>query len=178
MTSTKETLFDVQDYVARYLEYEDGYPLQNLCERCAAYFELIYGLPPGPSEAQSLFSGLPEEKSYDDKLLIGFFERQDNLIGILDVIRDYPGEHEWTIGIFLLDPQKRNYGRGERFYRAFESWAAEQGADSITFKVMEQNEDAHRFWKRMGYEEVERRGPERIGAKESVTIVMRKQLKH
>ena len=57
----------------RQLDSSDGADLQALCQRCHDYFELVTGHPVGPAEAQSLFSSLPEGKTYEDKFLLGVF---------------------------------------------------------------------------------------------------------
>jgi ribosomal protein S18 acetylase RimI-like enzyme len=169
-------LFGVDDYAVRTLDFDDGEAVQAFCERCADYIELLTGLPPGPAEAQSLFIGLPEGKDYDDKLLMGIFDRSNHLIGVLDVIRNYPDPGVWHVGLMMLEPERRGQGLGEKLYRAFEGWAAAAGAAHIRLGVVEHNERAYRFWQRMGFETVERRPPERWGSRENVTIVMRKPI--
>ncbi len=123
-----------------------------------------------------MFVALPQGKSYEDKLLIGVFGGFDELIGVLDVIRDHPESGEWSLGLMLLDSGWRGRGVGEKTYRAFERWAAESGARRIRLGVVEQNEGGYRFWQRMGFETVDRRPPQRFGNRESVVIVMRRYL--
>jgi ribosomal protein S18 acetylase RimI-like enzyme len=53
---------------------------------------------------------------------------------------------------------------------------AQQDAESVRLTVAEQNERAYRFWQRLGFREIERRPPEMFGAKESVFIVMRREV--
>lgn len=161
-------------YTVRPLTPDDGDDLQALCERCADYFELISGLPPGPSEAQSLFFGLPEGKGYEDKFVIGVFDTQGHLVGVLDVIRDYPEAGIWHIGLLLLEPVQRQRGLGTAVYRAFEQWAGASGAQRIRLGVAEQNKAAFRFWHRLGFDMVEKRPPKPWGNKAVVIIVMQK----
>lgn len=87
---SRDVLFSAAGYSIRVLEAKDGPTVQALCERCADYFELVTGLPPGPAEAQSLFIELPEGKGYEDKLLMGIFASSGDLVGVLAVIGDYP----------------------------------------------------------------------------------------
>jgi GNAT superfamily N-acetyltransferase len=168
-------LFKVSNCFARCIEPNDGYALQALCEQCTDYYEFVFGLPPGPAEAQSLFTALPEGKDYTDKQLIGFYEEgQGQLIGFLDVIRDYSNIGDWTIGLMLLSPQWRGQGLGEKLYHAFSQWAQASGAKQIRLGVVEHNKRAYRFWQRMGFETIERRSPSQMGNKEGVLIVMRR----
>lgn len=153
---------------------EDGPNAQTLLERAADYSELVMGLPPGPAEAQSLYTDLPEGKGYEDKLLLGVYTADHQLVGVLDAVRDYPEPGEWWIGLFLLQPDVRGQELGDRMYRVFETWAGAQGAHGIRLAVLEQNVNGERFWRRRGFEELERKPPRRYGALMSVAIVMRR----
>jgi len=171
-----DALFQGGRWWAQFLAPDHGPALETLFERCADYFELEFGLPPGPAEAQSAFIGLPEGKTYEDKLLIGIFEGHGNLIGVLDVIRDHPQTGEWNLALMLLDPSWRGQGMGREIYAAFERWATRLGARYISLAVTEQNQRARRFWLLQGFELVGRRPPKRLGAKESALVVMRRAL--
>ena len=153
---------------------DDVPDVQALLERSADYSELVMGLPPGPAEAQSLYIDLPEGKGYEDKLLLGVFTTERRLVGVFDAIRDYPELGEWWIGLLLLEPKQRSQGLGERTYQVFERWAGTHGAQGIRLAVLEQNTRAERFWRRLGFEELERKPPRRLGALLSVPIVMRR----
>jgi GNAT superfamily N-acetyltransferase len=162
------------DYSLRFLVADDGTAVQDLCERCADYLQLITGLPPGPAEAQSLFVALPEGSSYDDKALIGVFVAPDvELIGVIDAVRDAPEPGEWWLGALLLDPAHRHHGLGTRLIHALETWVAALGGRAIYLSVVEQNTQALAFWRRLGFVEVERHQPQLFGVRESVAIVFR-----
>jgi GNAT superfamily N-acetyltransferase len=155
---------------------DDGPEVQALLERSADYSELVMGLPPGPAEAQSLYIDLPEGTGYEDKLLLGVFTGEHRLVGALDAVRDHPERGEWWIGLLLLEPEQRSHGLGERIYHVFERWAGARGAQGIRLAVLEQNVKAERFWRRLGFDELERKPPHRLGALMSVPIVMRREL--
>ena len=164
-------------YTLRYLTEDDGAAIQQLCERCDDYFDLITGLPPGSAEAQSLFIALPEGSGYEDKALLGvFMAPDDTLIGVIDIVRDAPELGEWWLGALLLDPAHRNHGLGTRLVAALEAWMAAQGARSVRVSVLEQNTRALAFWQRQGYAEITREPPHVLGAKESIAIILRHPL--
>jgi RimJ/RimL family protein N-acetyltransferase len=134
--------------------------------------EHIIGLPPGPSMAQDLARALPPDKEYDDKFLIGIFGGPQELVGVLDVIRDYPAQGEWWLGVLMLDPARRGKGLGESVCRAVEQWARDAGAHYIRLAVSAQNTRVHQFWKRVGFEDLERRMRKLSDRQESVGIIM------
>lgn len=154
MTTSKGILFRAKEWHARRLDFSEGDALQALLERCEDYFHLVCGTPPGSSAAQALFTQVPEGKDTGDKILIGIFGSTGSLVGVLDVIRDYPAPAEWFLGLLLLEPRQRNFGLGGQSYRAFERWATGSGAQHIRLGVVEQNEGAYRFWRRMGFEQM------------------------
>lgn len=169
----KRTLFQANEIEASEATSDDGPALQSLFEECADFIELTTGLPPAPAEVQSLFTALPEGKTYDDKVVIRLLSKTDGLVGVMDVVRDYPELEAWWLGLMLLRPDLRKLGRGNLVIRSFMEWAAANGAKWIYLAVVAQNVGARRFWDRMGFDTVETRPPARIGARVSVVIVMR-----
>jgi ribosomal protein S18 acetylase RimI-like enzyme len=168
--------FTIPGYHVKYLQPEDSSVLQVLLERSSDYSQLVTGLPPEPSSANTLLVDRPEGKTLDDKFVIGIFNDPRELVGVLDSIRDYPGRHDWWLGLLLLDPKYRNKGLGKQVYCAFEGWVSQRGAQNIFLGVVEQNRRAYQFWQGMGFETVERRRPSRFGNSENVVIVMRRSL--
>ncbi|SRR5713101_6121409 len=153
---------------------DDGPDLQALFEESSDFFDLTAGLPPGPAEVQSLFAALPEGKTYDDKHVISLFTKPEGLIGVIDVVRDYPVPGSWWMGLMLLRPAMRGRGKGGIVFRSFMEWAAAGGARDIYLSVKTQNEGAFKFWSRMGFEVAETRPPACLGARDSVVVVMRR----
>ena len=127
--------------------------LQRFYEECRDYFELETGEPPGPAEAGDLLASLPRGKTHADKFVIGFFDAPGHMIGVLDVIRDYPGRGNWYMSQLLFGPASRGRRLGERVCRRLEEWVHAEGGKAVHLIVQEQNPGALRFWKRMGFEE-------------------------
>ncbi len=149
--------------------------LQAFYEGCADYFELITGAPPGPNEAEDLLTSLPRGKSFDDKFVIGLFDAPGHLIGVLDVIRDYPKPGEWYLGLLMFGPIWRGRRLGERVYRRLEDWVRALGGAAIHLIVQEQNPGALRFWQRMGFE-VRGMGKQLLKNRENVFLRMTREL--
>jgi RimJ/RimL family protein N-acetyltransferase len=171
MTHFYEPLFEVPGYRVKHVLPEDIDALQALLENSSDYSQLVTGLPPGPSAAYSLLTECPAGKTPDDKFVIGLSTERQDLIGVLDIIRDYPVQNDWWLGL-LLDPAYRGQGLGQRVFRAFEQWVRQHDARRICLGVVEQNQRAYRFWQTMGFEPVERRPAKQFGKAEHVVIVM------
>jgi ribosomal protein S18 acetylase RimI-like enzyme len=150
--------------------------LQGLLEAAADYNLLVNGMPPAPTVATKLLVDLPAGKQLQDIGLFGVFAEADELIGVLDWVREYPHPGDWFIGWLLFVPAYRGLGLGGRLYLAFEAWAARQVVENILLEVVEQNRRAFRFWQRLGFRQVERY--ERlIGEKVNQIAVLRRSLK-
>src|ERR1700738_2261207 len=156
-----------EGYRLAYLTLGEEPQVEALLERCADYLELVAGLPPSPELVHDLFTLLPAGKKNEDKILLGIFAASAQLVGLLDVVCEYPTRGVWFLGLLLLEPGQRGQGLGKKVYCAFAGWAKNLGASEIRLSVAEQNESAYRFWQRLGFLERERRLPELFGAKES-----------
>jgi GNAT superfamily N-acetyltransferase len=149
--------------------------LQAFYERCRDYFELVTGQPPSPTEAHELLAAVPRGKSRDDKFAIGLFDAPGHLVGILDVIRDFPKPREWYLGLLMFEPTLRGQKLGDRVYHRLEDWVRAQGATTLHLIVEEVNPRALSFWQRMGFE-VRGMGKRTLKGKESVFLRMTREL--
>jgi ribosomal protein S18 acetylase RimI-like enzyme len=149
--------------------------LQEFYERCRDYFELVTGQPPSPTEARELLAALPRGKSQDDKFVVGLFDAPGHLVGVLDVIRDFPKPREWYLGLLMFEPTLRGQKLGDRVYHRLEEWVAAQGGASVHLIVEEVNPRALNFWQRMGFE-VQGMGKRILKGRESVFLRMTREI--
>ncbi len=176
VSARRQALFPILDGFAALLRPADSALLQALLASAADYFLLVYGAPPGPSAAESAFADRPPGTRPEDKHLLGLFDHAGALIGVLDAVRDYPQPGTWWLGLLLLAPEHRGRGLGTQAYFAFERWAARLGARAIGLGIVEGNERACRFWRRIGFAPGERRPPAKFGEREHVVLVMVRSL--
>jgi GNAT superfamily N-acetyltransferase len=170
--NSNNPLFDIPEYRVSLLGTETVSVLQDLLERCADYNQLVSGEPTSSSAAQTLLKECPPGRPSDDKVVFGISATDGSLVGVLDVMRDYPQEGCWWVGLLLLDPSSRNQGLGQQIYQSFEHWAAQFNVKYIFLGVIDENEKTYRFWQQMGFEVVEKQPPRKIGLKDQVIITM------
>jgi hypothetical protein len=75
--------------------------LQALHLRCADFVEATTGHPPRDDEAARLLSVLPPGKALADKKVLGL-HRDGEMVGVVDLLRSYPGPTDWYLGLLLL----------------------------------------------------------------------------
>ena len=170
-----ERVFELTGCFGVRLDMNHQPDLQEFYEQCREYFDLVTGEPPGPEEAAELLRSVPRGKSLDDKFVIGFFDAPGHMVGVLDVIRDYPGDGDWYIGQLLFGPSSRGRHLGERVHRRLEEWVRAEGGSALHLIVQQQNPGALRFWQRMGFE-VRGMGRQILKRREQVFIRMTREL--
>lgn len=167
---------ELSPYTAVRLTADDAPALQQLCERCGDYFVLEDGAPAGPDTAARMLTALPPGKTLANKHLLGIRAPRGELVGVIDLIRGFPAEGAWWLGLFLLDPTVRAAGLGSRAVGESVRAAAAAGATAIHLGVLEQNEAAERFWRRHGFSELRRQPYTSSSGHESRVIVMSRAL--
>lgn len=171
------SLPDLRGHRVQRLSLTDAGTLQSLYERCSDYHVEHEGVPTRPTAAAEELAALPPGKAPADKFSLGIYSPEGEMVGYLDLVRDFPSAGEWQIGLLMLDPAVRGAGLGERVCRAAESWVAERGGRTISLGVLEHSPRAARFWRRMGFEEVARQPyASETGRKHSRIIFMRRDL--
>ncbi|MFA7252905.1 MAG: GNAT family N-acetyltransferase [Candidatus Paceibacterota bacterium] len=124
--------------------------LQILFEESSEFFQLINGRFPFKNEARTFITQLPEGKTLSDKFILGIYDG-DRLIGIIDIVKNYPEKDTWFIGLFLISPDYRNRGLGQKIYKALQDYFRSEKVKFIKISVAEQNVLALKFWKNLGF---------------------------
>lgn len=138
-------------YHSRLIDDNDLYKLNILIKNCSDYYNLVYKRDPEYIDVTGIFNEIPENKSYDDKFVIGIFNENKDIIGVIDIVRDYPVLNTWYIGLMMIDPNYRNSGLGCNVFDDTEEWAVDLGAQKLRLGVAEQNKKAINFWNKMGF---------------------------
>lgn len=148
------SLFDMGSYEVCSLSPKDIPALDALCHRCFDYYVMVTGSPPGPDAGYDLYFDLPTGKEEKDKILLGFFNIEGKMLGILDMIRDYPAKNINFIGLMMIDPAERRKGLGEMIIDRLSEWLKPSGTYELQLGVVRQNTRALNFWKKVGFVEI------------------------
>jgi GNAT superfamily N-acetyltransferase len=159
--------FTLPGYSVRLLSLADQQAAQMLLEACTDYSLLAAGQPVSPEAGVRLLVDGPPGKPAEDKFVSGLFSSADELVGVIDAIRDFPEMGTWFIGLMLVDPAQRSQGLGKAAVQAFEEWVSESGAREIQLEVWEQNVRALKFWQGCGFQIIYHQPPRRFGKLEN-----------
>ena len=97
---------------------------------------------------------LPPGKGYADKFYIGFFDGE-NLVAVMDLIRDFPQEKVAFIGLFMVDARYQGKGTGSRIIEECGACLRESGFQTIQLGVDKGNPQSFAFWKKNGFSVIE-----------------------
>ncbi len=123
--------------------------LQALFERCPDYFLAHEGRPPAAGEARDEWDSVPAGTPRSHLHILGVFAA--DLVGVVEVLRDWPRPGTWNIGLLLLEPATRGRGLGDRVMRAVDALATRRGADTLRISAIPANTRGMAFWKRLGF---------------------------
>ncbi|WP_409227313.1 GNAT family N-acetyltransferase [Gudongella sp. SC589] len=144
--------------------------LQDLCERCYEFAILTEGRMPASNAGYDILNDLPPGKDMEDKLVLGVYGNE-LLIGVVEMVRDYKVPGEWIIGLLLIDPDRRGISLGSAIHDYIREYVSLNGGSILRIGVIEENIKGMNFWKKLGYQEVERK-EQSFGNKEHTVIVM------
>ncbi|WP_425448908.1 GNAT family N-acetyltransferase [Dethiothermospora halolimnae] len=143
-------LFQLEGYSVKKLNIEEDLDnLQLLCEKCSDYHQLAEGKPTSTTAAKELFNDLPNNKTHEDKIVIGIYDGS-NLIAVIDNLIDFPNKGTWFLGLLMIAPKYRNNGLGEKIYKKYRHWVFDNGSKTIRLGVLYENHKALKFWQRIG----------------------------
>ena len=167
---------DSRDTCLRTIDLGALEAVQTLCETCADFFWLVEGSTVAPGAGLDIFESLPPGRSIEDKFVYGLFNRQNDLLGVLEGLRHYPDEGTWWIGLLLLAPDARQHGLGRKIVQCFFEAVRLAGGTAVQLGVVEDNQAGYRFWRRVGFEPLRITEPRCFGEKLQAVQVLRRSL--
>jgi GNAT superfamily N-acetyltransferase len=132
---------------------EDCADIDALLTRCSEFIRLTEGHDPGPGDGRLLLDERPEEAPDVEKLVLGLYDGPC-LVGVVDLLKDFPAPGVWYLGLLLIEPARRRAGIGAALVAALGDWIASQGGRALRLVVLDQNAAGHRFWARQGFQAI------------------------
>ena len=127
------------------------------------------------TEAHALTHVVQETAKPADKLVIGVHQGRD-LIGALDLYRNYPRPKLAWMGILLLHPKLRGHGHGAAMIRWMIDWARDQGCVRLRLGVADDNARALEVLGRHGFRPTGERISRVSGARRLVLLPLEREL--
>lgn len=157
------------------LDLDDMGSIDELCNECEDYFLMVNGAFHTKEDAEEILTALPPEKKFKDKFVLGIFYKKE-LIGVIDLIKDYPIIDQWIIGLFLLKKKDRNKGIGKVVHDTLIEIVLKYSGKSLTVGVVKENIKGLKFWQNLGYK-IKKETDVTLGDKVKKAYVMVMELK-
>ena len=124
--------------------------IYDLCSKNTYYYQYC---PPFVTKEsiKNDMSALPPNKSLEDKYYIGFFDNNNKLVAIMDLIVDYPKTKVCYIGLFMLDITMQKRGIGSSIISELFTYLYNNSFESVELAFVENNDQAKNFWLKSGF---------------------------
>jgi ribosomal protein S18 acetylase RimI-like enzyme len=139
-------------------------------KECHEYFMLSLGREAVEDDVKYLYSETPKGKDKNDKIIYGIFSDK-NMIGVIDLITDYPKNGICCIGQFVISREFHRTGHGKNSLVALENTT---NFNEYWIVVNVNNTNAYQFWKNMGFCETGKRNSYTHDGFSGVNLVMAK----
>ena len=138
------------------------------------YFSKISDNPPSVSNVEEDIEVIPNgvQKNQKNYRLISF---NDQILGIVDYLTDYPEKDTILIGFFIIKNDKQKQGLGTKIFRYLENSFKNKNFLKIRIGVLVDNQIGLSFWKKQNFKEIERKFLKFEKSKKEV-IVMEKEI--
>lgn len=133
-------------YTVRKLNNNDIEALYNLYKENTVFYRYHPPIATKESIIKDM-KALPPNKSFDDKFFLGFF-KNDKLIALMDVIRDYPYKNVIFIGLFMIDTTFQGQGVGTKIIRECCSYWKSLKYQKVRIGVDKENPQSNAFWRK------------------------------
>lgn len=166
---------ELPEYSIRSLSLVNSDEILSFLIENREYFHLENGRPPAADDGRSFIEDLPPNKNPSDKFALSI-DHGDRIIGLVDIVRGYPEDDIWWIGLLIIHPSFRGAGLGIRICRLIDEAVFASGGKEIRLGVLAENCPGLNFWKRAGYAQIGTKRGQVIGEKTHTVYVMAKQL--
>jgi len=157
------------------LTAEDLAEIQGLRLRAADFFVEVGDEPPTIESLESDLADLPDGSTRADEVIYRGYA-DGVLVGYAEVLRGWPAEDSWVIGILLVDSALRGSGFGHEIAEAVAHDAKAAGVRSLLVGVISSRTRSLAFWKREGFTTEALRRPLTIGTTEHEVVRLERGL--
>lgn len=134
-------------YSSRYLDESDYSDIQIAINKNLDILKDTNIISPA-----DFFSLFQDKIISQDKFLVGLFDPNEEIIGLIYIIKDYPEEHNWFINTFFISQDNRNNGLGKVIFDDIEEWILDLDANSISIDISKSPQSIN-FFKSLGFKQ-------------------------
>lgn len=141
-------------YAVRRITEADISPVYRLAKSNMRYYRYLGRIPTRES-LTDIISEVPKGVSMQCKHFVGFYNEDDVLVAVMDLITGYPESDDAFIGWLMVDGDLQGKGVGSGIFADVRAAMKAAGYDYMTLAVIKQNKEAQKFWEEQGFRQVE-----------------------
>ena len=138
------------DYTVKKITEADISDVYNLCRANRKYYHYL-GIKPTMQNLTEVITDLPEGTGPENKHFVGYYNEDDELIAILDLITAYPETDDAFIGWFMVDATLQGQGIGSQIFADLRAALKAAGFDHLELGCIKENTEALSFWQGQGF---------------------------
>ena len=137
-------------YEVRRIREEDISAVYRLAKSNSKYYEYLHSVPTRESLTE-VITKLPDGTSPGSKYFVGFYNRDDVLVAVMDLITGYPESDDAFVGWLMVDGEMQGRGIGSNIFADVRAAMKAAGYDYMALAVVKENKEAFRFWTDQGF---------------------------
>jgi len=133
------------------LQLCDAERVQQLLDSCSDYYELHEGCVTPPDAGAYELSAVPPTRSASDLLVVGLEDLSGRVTALIQILRGYPADDIWWIGLLVVSPELRGEGLGRELLTHVCDAAVAALVPELQLAVSVNNSRAEKFWRGAGF---------------------------
>ena len=138
------------EYKVKRITRSDISDVYDLAKANTKYYSCM-NTEPTPDSLTEVISEVPEGAGETDKFFVGFYDKDDKLTAVMDLITGYPEKDDAFIGWFMVDAELQGKGIGSQIFADVRAAMKAQNYDKLSLECASSNEDAVAFWSSQGF---------------------------
>lgn len=138
------------DYNVRRITESDITAVYRLCKTNKRYYRTMRTVPTRESLTE-VMSDMPGDTGTENKFFVGFYDEDEELVAVMDLITEYPEKNSAYIGWFMVRGDMQGEGVGSRIFADVRAALKGYGVDRVSLGCVKENEDAIAFWNAQGF---------------------------
>ena len=137
-------------YKVKTITEDDIQDVYNLCKDNRKYYRYLHERP-SKQNLTEVITKLPDGTGMEDKHFVGFYDENEKLIALLDLITGYKEPDDAFIGWFMVDAKMQGRGIGSQLFADIRAALSGLGYDKLRLGCIEGNTEAENFWQGLGF---------------------------
>ena len=138
------------EYKVKRITRSDISDVYDLAKANTKYYSCM-NTEPTPDSLTEVISEVPDGAGETDKFFVGFYDKDDKLTAVMDLITGYPEKDDAFIGWFMVDAELQGKGIGSQIFADVRAAMKAQNYDKLSLECASSNEDAVAFWSSQGF---------------------------